>query len=129
MGAGIAASPHCAERRICRCSQLGPLKTRRPKQNPLSILAHQLRRRFVSNRSLLRGARPAYSTARPEGSLVVRPVRPALRTEALAAKTIRCSAALLGVTTLASRFAHQAPKNAGTASRERRSPLPAPLPG
>ena len=25
MGAGIAASPHCAERRICRCSQLGPL--------------------------------------------------------------------------------------------------------
>ena len=24
MGAGIAASPHCAERRICRCSQLWP---------------------------------------------------------------------------------------------------------
>jgi hypothetical protein len=25
MGAGIAASPHCAERRICRCSvYLGP---------------------------------------------------------------------------------------------------------
>jgi len=31
--------------------------------NPLSILAHQLRRRFRSNNSLLRGARLAYRTA------------------------------------------------------------------
>ena len=30
MGAGIAASPHCAERRICRCSQPGPLKPEGP---------------------------------------------------------------------------------------------------
>src|SRR3954452_17746858 len=37
----------------------------------------------------------------------------------LPAKTARCSAALLGVAALASRFAHQAPKNPGTASRER----------
>ena len=43
---------------------------------PLSILAHQLRRRFPPNRSLLRGARPIYQTARPEGSLVFRPFRP-----------------------------------------------------
>jgi hypothetical protein len=47
----------------------------------------------------------------------------------LPAKTARCSAALLGVAALASRFAHQAPKNPGTASRERQLPLPAPLPG
>jgi hypothetical protein len=42
--------------------------------------------------------------------------------------TARCSAALLGVTTLASRFAHPVPKNPRAASRERRSPHPAPLP-
>ena len=43
---------------------------------PLSILAHQLRRRFPPNCSLLRGARSIYQTARPEGSLVFRPFRP-----------------------------------------------------
>src|SRR6476469_9719938 len=46
--------------------------------DPLSILAHQLRRRFRSNSSLVRGAKPAYQTARPEGSLVLRPVRPVM---------------------------------------------------
>ena len=40
-------------------------KTFRP-TNPLSILAHQLRRRFPSNRSLLRGAKPTYSSSDPE---------------------------------------------------------------
>ena len=74
MGAGIAASPHCAERRICRCSWPGQ-KPEGP--DPLSILAHQLRRRFLSGSSLVRGARPIYLTARPEGSLVLRSVRPA----------------------------------------------------
>jgi len=44
--------------------------------DPLSILAHQLRRRFPPNNSLLRGARSFYSTAPPEGSLVFRPFRP-----------------------------------------------------
>jgi hypothetical protein len=44
--------------------------------DPLSILAHQLRRRVPPNRSLLRGARPIYLTAPPEGSLVFRPFRP-----------------------------------------------------
>jgi hypothetical protein len=51
--------------------------------NPLSILAHQLRRRFPSDCSLLRGARPIYSTARPEGSLVFRSVRPAFGSRSL----------------------------------------------
>ena len=57
MGAGIAASPHCAERRICRCSQPWS-QTRRPR-NPLSILAHQLRRRFPSDSSLLKRSPPS----------------------------------------------------------------------
>jgi hypothetical protein len=75
---------------------------------PLSILAHQLRRRFLPNSSLLRGARSIYQTARPEGSLVFRPLRPGiLEPKSLEAKTVQCSAALLGSTTLASRFAHQ----------------------
>ena len=43
---------------------------------PLSILAHQLRRRFPSGNSLLRGATLTYSTAPPEGSLVFRPAWP-----------------------------------------------------
>ena len=74
MGAGIAASPHCAERRICRCSWPG----QKPEgSDPLSILAHQLRRRFLSGSSLVRGAKPTYLTARPEGSLVIRSIRPA----------------------------------------------------
>jgi hypothetical protein len=97
---------------------------------PLSILAHQLRRRFLPNNSLFRGARPIYSTAPPEGSLVFRPFRPGiLEPKFLEAKTVQCSAALLGETALASRFAHRIPKNPGAASRERQLPLPAPLPG
>jgi hypothetical protein len=43
---------------------------------PLSILAHQLRRRFPSCRSLFRGARLLYSTALPGGSLVFPVARP-----------------------------------------------------
>ena len=64
---------------------------------PLSILAHQLRRRFLSDRSLLRGARLIYSTTWPEGSLVARSVRPAIGPKS-SVKTVRCSAALLGMT-------------------------------
>src|SRR5579872_3920537 len=45
---------------------------------PLSILAHQLRRRFASCYSLLRGARLIYSTTWPEGSLVFRLARPGI---------------------------------------------------
>jgi len=79
-------------------------KTFRP-TCPLSILAHQLRRRFPSCSSLFRRADPFYLTARPEGSLVFRPVRPGTGTE-VPAKTTRCSAALLGIISTASRFAH-----------------------
>jgi hypothetical protein len=45
--------------------------------DPLSILAHQLRRRFPSCSSLVRGANLTYLTAPPEGSLVFQSDRPA----------------------------------------------------
>ena len=71
MGAGIAASPHCAERRICRCSvYLVPLPERfgtplldpgSPAQATPRILQLPLARSPLT-----------YSTARPEGSLVFR---------------------------------------------------------
>jgi hypothetical protein len=98
-------------------------KTFRPTY-PLSILAHQLRRRFPSDRSLLRGALAPTRLRLPKVrlSFVARPVlgpKPSV-------KAVRCSAALLGVTALASRFAHQVPRDPGAASRERRFPLPAP---
>jgi hypothetical protein len=88
--------------------------------HPLSILAHQLRRRFPSCNSLLRGARLIYLTTWPEGSLVFRLARPGTGTE-VPAKTARCSAALLGMITTASRFAHQIPRgDPGAASRDRK---------
>ncbi len=70
MGAGIAASPHCAERRICR-SSIGP----DPEGRPVSeILAHQLRRRFPSDNSLAKRRPDRLPTAQPEGSLVFQPI-------------------------------------------------------
>jgi hypothetical protein len=45
MGAGIAASPHCAERRICR-SIAKPI----PKDHLTKVRAHQLRRRLPSSK-------------------------------------------------------------------------------
>src|SRR5579884_895637 len=134
MGAGIAASPHCAERRICRCSiDLVPLLERfgtplldpgSPAQASLSIVL------------LPRERSPDfYSTALPEGSLVFRcraclsdlglstqilePEFPDRSPESrVPAKAVRCSAALLGSTTPASRFAHQTSRgDPGTASR------------
>ena len=65
MGAGIAASPHCAERRICRCSlALAPL----PKEfwPHFSILAHQLRRRFPSDNSLQRRSPTGLQSPQPQ---------------------------------------------------------------
>ena len=49
-------------------------KTLRPTY-PLSILAHQLRRRFAPSRSLFRGTWLIYPTTWPESSLVVRSAR------------------------------------------------------
>ena len=76
MGAGIAASPH-----VRRAKDMPVFVTWSPENpkapmNPLSILAHQLRRRFPSGISLVRGAWLTYPTTWPEGSLVVRSAVP-----------------------------------------------------
>ena len=103
-------------------------KTRRP-PDPLSILAHQLRRRFRSNRSLVRGAKPIYQTARPEGSLVLRSVRPALNRSSRR-KPSDFPRPFLGRPLSRSALLRDDPK---TISKPRRaggrSTLPAPLPG
>ena len=70
---------------------------------PLSILAHQLRRRFRSNRSLVRSQTDLPDCA--ARGFAGPSIRPACLEPKLAAKTVRLSAALLGSTTLAFRFA------------------------
>jgi hypothetical protein len=82
MGAGIAASPHCAERRICRCSvYLVPLLERfgTPLLDPGSPAQASLSTEPLSPKR----SPDFYLTAPPEGSLVFRcPAR--LKTEVLA---------------------------------------------
>ena len=76
---------HCCQPPLRRAKDLPVFVTwlQKPEglRNPLSILAHQLRRRFPSGYSPARGARLFYSTAPPEGSLVFRPARPGTGTE------------------------------------------------
>lgn len=72
---------HCCQPPLRRAKDLPVFVTwssENPKapMNPLSILAHQLRRRFPSSCSLFRGAWRFYLTAPPEGSLVFRSARP-----------------------------------------------------
>jgi hypothetical protein len=112
-----------------------------------SILAHQLRRRFPSYRSLVRGALTSTRLRGPKVRLSfdVRPVLENLRlstqilepefpdrspSNQVPAKAVRCSAALLGMTSLVSRFAHQDSEEPREPRRTTgRSSLPAPLPG
>jgi hypothetical protein len=97
MGAGIAASPHCAERRICRCSLA--LVSPREGFNPAS-------RSWLTSSGV--ASHPtAPSCEEPDRSTDGNPedhrsFNPSSLTEV---KTVRCSAALLGSITLASRFA------------------------
>jgi len=70
MGAGIAASPHCAERRIRQTSELGPRGTRS------RISAHQLRRRFPPITPSEEEPCSLYSSAPAEASLLFRAARP-----------------------------------------------------
>jgi len=102
MGAGIAASPHCAERRICLAS------LNKPRGPFLQSLAHQLRRRFRSTTPSLR---------RSPVSLPGAPVRrPRFRLESPGltrrSKPIDFPRPFLGPSPVAVRFAHpSAPKN------------------
>ena len=82
MGAGIAASPHCAERRICRCSvYLVPAARKLWFPASRSWLTSS---GVAFHRTALSEEKPDfYSTALPEGSLVFRcPAR--LKTEVFA---------------------------------------------
>jgi len=72
---------HCCQPPLRRAKDLPVFVTWSPENpkapmNPLSILAHQLRRRFRSGISLFREARLTYPTTWPEGSLVVRSAWP-----------------------------------------------------
>ena len=87
-----------------------------------SILAHQLRRRFPSYRSLVRGALTSTRLRLPKVRL-----SPELSVPGRA-KAIRCSAALLGSITLASRFASSVRRLPKPRRARGRSTLPAPLP-
>ena len=56
MGAGIAASPHMRRAKDMPVFVTWSPENPKAPNDPLSILAHQLRRRFPSDRSLRRGA-------------------------------------------------------------------------
>lgn len=104
MGAGIAASPHCTERRIRQVSKFSSRGTclrtfASPAQASLSI----------NPLSPEREARLTYLTAWPEGSLLFQSAWPDPKV-----KTDRWSAALLGMISTASRFASFGPKTAGS---------------
>ena len=140
MGAGIAASPHCAERRICRYSLA--LVSPREGFNPASrswltssgVASHPTAPPCgePDRPTRLRGPKARWSFDLPACPLRTHIPEPKSLNLHPPAKTVRCSAALLGVTALASRFAHRSrnPREEtafpGAASRERQKPLPAP---
>jgi len=107
-----------------------------------SILAHQLRRRFQSCCSLLRGARLIYWTARPEGSLVFRLARPDLSGAWSPTEVLNLSSRpkrpdvprpflgnLYRVPLRSPPASLRRGWQSGAASHDRKIPLPAPLPG
>jgi len=122
---------HCCQPPLRRAKDLPVFVTwshENPKapMNPLSILAHQLRRRFPSGIPLFREARLTYPTTWPEGSLVVRSAWPGRdRNPNQNHPTFRGpSWGNHSCVPLRSPKVRRLP---GTASRERQFPLPAPL--
>jgi hypothetical protein len=127
MGAGIAASPHCAERRICRYSWAWSTSAFRPS--------------LTRSRSWLTSSGDAFHRTAPSCEEPDRPTRlrrprrggdhaglstvPARRLgpKSLEAKTVQCSAALLGSPPLASRFAHRPSEDHQEPRRARRRQL------
>ena len=113
MGAGIAASPHCAERRIYRCSMaLVPL----PKEfDPATrswltssgVASHRI---FPPKRSLTDLLVSAIRRLLRLSTRLAWRLGPGFLRSRFPAKTVRCSTALLGLISLASRFAPSDPK-------------------
>ena len=105
MRAGIAASPHCAERRICRCS--------------IYLVPAPRKVWFPASRSWLTSSGVASHHATPSfeepgwSTRLRRPKArwsldwPGLGRTVIPSKTARCSAALLGKSSIVSRFAHR----------------------
>ena len=126
---------HCCQPPLRRAKDLpvfvNLVRSRKRSVTPLSILAHQLRRRFPPSRSLLRGARLIYSTARPEGSLVFRPFRPGFWNRSPSKpKPPDVPRPFLGNHSSRPALLIPHPKNFREPRRARgRSTLPAPLPG
>jgi len=118
MGAGIAASPHCAERRICRCSHL-ILKPESPKIRSRSWLTSS---GVASHLTALSCEKLDRSTDRqPGGSSILQPARPD-RSQ----NNRMFHGPSWGNHSCVPLCFHD-PETAKAASRERRSPLPAPL--
>ena len=140
----------CPMRRKARCPKGNggrhccqpPL--RRAKDLPVFVTWSKTRRPRTRSRSWLTSSgvashRTAPSCEEPDRSTRLRgpkvrwsfdPSGLALDETEVPAKTVRCSAALLGTTTLASRFAHRNSEELREPRRARgRSTLPAPLPG
>jgi len=87
MGAGIAASPHCAERRIC---QISCLRSQGNLTQELRLTSSGVASHLIASS---RGRNPIALPQRagPKTSLPFRPTGPGQ------ARAIRCSAALLGM--------------------------------
>ena len=113
---------HCCQPPLRRAKDLPVFMVLIPKDRFLEIQVHQLRRRFPSDNSLRRGDRPSDRLRYPKARL-----SPELSVPGRA-KAIRCSAALLGSTTLASRFASSVRRLLKPRRARGRSTLPAPLP-
>ena len=113
---------HRCQPPLRRAKDLPVLKTH-SEEHVIQALAHQLRRRFPSNHSLVRGASIFYSTALPEGSLVFQSSRLTRRS-----KPSDVPRPFLGRSLLASRFAFSPRKGSKPRRARGRSTLPAPLP-
>jgi hypothetical protein len=118
MGAGIAASPHCAERRICRTSDSGPRGTQ--SRTP----AHQLRRRFPSATPSREELDRPTEVRHPKARISFK--RSCLTRKS---KPTDVPRPFLGSSPTASRFAPLDPKTVGSRVALERSSLPAPRPG
>ena len=112
MGAGIAASPHCAERRIC---QISCLRSQGNLTQELRLTSSGVASHLIASS---RGRNPIALPQRagPKTSLPFRPTGPGQ------ARAIRCSAALLGMASF--RVSLRSPavrRPSGAASRDRKT--------
>jgi len=112
---------HCCQPPLRRAKDL-PVSKTRSEEHVIQALTHQLRRRFPSNHSLVRGASIFYSTALPEGSLIFQSPRLTRRS-----KPSDVPRPFLGRSLLRPALLFR-PKTSEPRRARGRSTLPAPLP-